>query len=159
MKQAPLTLRLDVEKWPLKAPFHITGHTMTDADVIVVTLEQDGLTGRGEACGVYYFDDDVPAMVKRIEAVRRNVEAGIDRGALQNLLPAGGARNALDCALWDLDARRLGVPAWRLAGLDKPSALITAHTVGANPPEKMAADARAYSEARLIKLKLTGEPA
>jgi len=132
---------------------------MVDADVIVVTLEQDGFTGRGEACGVYYFDDDVAAMVERIEAVRAVVEAGIDREALQGLLPAGGARNALDCALWDLDAKRLGDPAWRLAGLDSPEAVITAHTVGANPPDEMAAGARAYREAKLIKLKLTGEPA
>ena len=154
-----MKLRLDVEKWPLKAPFHITGHTMLDADVIVVTLEQDGLIGRGEACGVYYFDDDVAAMAERIESVRAIVEAGIDREALQRLLPAGGARNALDCALWDLDAKRQGTPAWRLAGLDSPGPLTTAHTVGANPPDVMAASARAYREAKLIKLKLTGEPA
>jgi L-alanine-DL-glutamate epimerase-like enolase superfamily enzyme len=158
-RHAPLHLRLEVETWPLKAPFHITGHTMTAADVIVVTLEQDGLVGRGEACGVYYFDDDVAAMVDRIEAVRPMVEAGIGREALQELLPAGGARNALDCALWDLDAKRLGVPAWRLAGLDSPGAVTTAHTVGANPPDEMAAGARAYRDAKLIKLKLTGEPA
>jgi L-alanine-DL-glutamate epimerase-like enolase superfamily enzyme len=159
VKQTPLTLRVDVEKWPLKSPFHITGHTMVDADVVVVTLGQDGLIGRGEATGVYYLNDDVPAMVKRIETVRKTVEAGIDRDSLQRLLPAGGARNALDCALWDLDAKRLGTSAWSLAGLKSPEPLITAHTVGANPPDTMAADARAYVEAKLIKLKLTGEPA
>jgi L-Ala-D/L-Glu epimerase / N-acetyl-D-glutamate racemase len=157
-RNAPLALRLDVEKWPLKAPFHITGHTMLASDVIVVTLEQDGLTGRGEASGVYYFDDDIAAMVERIESVRAIVEAGIDREALQRLLPAGGARNALDCALWDLDAKRSGVPVWRLAGLEAPVAVTTAHTVGANPPDEMVADALAYREANLIKLKLTGEP-
>jgi L-Ala-D/L-Glu epimerase len=158
-KRAPLNFRVEVEKWPLKAPFHITGHTMLDADVVVVTLGQDGLVGRGEASGVYYLRDDVPAMVRQLEAVRATVEAGIDRESAQRLLPAGGARNALDCALWDLDAKRLDIPAWRLAGLEKPAAVMTAHTVGANPPEVMAAGAVAYSQARLIKLKLTGEAA
>ncbi len=157
MAEPKLTVRVEVERWPLKAPFHITGHTLIDLDVIVVALEQDGLVGRGEAAGVHYLHDDVPAMCKQIEAVRKRLEDGIDRESLQRLLPAGGARNALDCALWDLEAKRCGVPAWRLAGLPSPTEVITAHTVGANPPEHMAADAKAYSEAKLLKLKLTGE--
>src|SRR5579862_394800 len=118
--QTPLTLRVDVEKWPLKAPFRITGYTMLDCELVVVTLMQGELQGRGEAEGVYYRGDDVAAMVKNIEAVRSRIEAGIDRESLQRLLPPGGARNALDCALWDLDAHRTGKSAWQLAGLPQP---------------------------------------
>ena len=82
----------------------------------------------------------------------------MDREGLQRLLPAGGARNALDCALWDLEAQRLGVPAWRIADLEPPMPQITAHTIGAGSPQKMGQSALEYSGARLIKLKLTGEP-
>jgi L-alanine-DL-glutamate epimerase-like enolase superfamily enzyme len=155
---APLTLSVATEKWPLKAPFQITGYTMIDLDVVVVTLGQDGVEGRGEAAGVYYFKDDVPVMLSQIERVRASIEAGIDRIALQQLLPAGGARNALDCALWDLEAKRSGRAVWEIAGLEPPRPLLTAHTVGANDPLEMASGAVAYKNAKLIKLKLTGEP-
>lgn len=155
---APLSLHVAVEKWPLKAPFHITGYTMVDTDLVVVTLGQNGLSGRGEAAGVYYFNDDTASMVAQIERVRGVIEAGIDREGLQRLLPAGGARNALDCALWDLEAQRRGVPAWRIAGLEPPVPQITAHTISAGSPEKMGQSALEYAHAQLIKLKLTGEP-
>jgi L-alanine-DL-glutamate epimerase-like enolase superfamily enzyme len=89
--------------------------------------------------------------------VRRDVEAGIDREALRRLLPPGGARNALDCALWDLEAKRLGQPVWRIAGLERPRALLTTFTVPANDPGTMAAKAVEYAQAKSLKLKLTGE--
>jgi L-alanine-DL-glutamate epimerase-like enolase superfamily enzyme len=155
-----LVLRVAIEKFPLKEPFHITGHTMVDTDVVTVELEKDGFVGRGEASGVYYRkNDDVPGNVKQIEAVRARIEAGTDREALRRLLPIGGARNAVDCALWDLEAKRTGRAAWQIAGLDRPHPLLTTFTVGANDPDKMAADARAYTQAKAIKLKLTGQPA
>lgn len=155
---APLTLRVEVEKWPLKAPFRITGYTTVELHVVVVTLEHRGCTGRGEAAGVYYLGDDVPSMEKRIEAARVSIEAGIDRESLQQMLPAGGARNAVDCAFWDLEAKLSGRFAWQLAGLEKPRPLLTTFTCSADEPDKMAATAHAYAHARAIKLKLTGEP-
>lgn len=159
MSTGSLTLQVAVEKFPLKQPFHITGHTMVDTAVVTVTLQRGGHRGRGEASGVYYRPgDDVPGIVKQIEAVRGRIEAGITRESLQSLLPTGGARNAVDCALWDLEAKETGRAAWRLAGLDRPRALLTTFTCGANSPEKMAADARAYTNAKAIKLKLTGQP-
>lgn len=155
----PLHLRIEIEKFRLKQPFHITGYTMVDTGVLKVTLEKDGHVGRGEASGVYYHKDgDVPSISKQVEAVRSRIEAGIDRESLQRLLPAGGARNAVDCALWELEAKLSGCAAWQIAGLDRPRPLLTTFTVGANPPDKMAADARAYTQAKAIKLKLTGEP-
>jgi L-Ala-D/L-Glu epimerase len=154
----PLTMRVDVEKWRMKKPFRITGHCFVDSEMVVVTLESEGQIGRGEAGGVYYLNDDVRAMVKQLEAVRMSIERGVDRQMLQRLLPIGGARNALDCALWELDARRAGVAVWQLAGLSAPRPLVTTVTLSADAPDKMAADARAYSFAHALKLKLTGEP-
>jgi L-alanine-DL-glutamate epimerase-like enolase superfamily enzyme len=154
-----IKMRVDIEKFPLKEPFRITGHTMVDTDVVVVTLEKGGQQGRGEASGVYYRKgDDAPGVVQQIEAVRARIEAGIDREALQRILPIGGARNAVDCACWDLEAKLSGKSAWQIAGLDRPVPLLTTFTVGANDPEKMASDARAYAQALAIKLKLTGQP-
>jgi L-Ala-D/L-Glu epimerase len=159
MSSRRLTLNVTVEKYPLKQPFRITDYTMEDAEVVTVTLARDGHQGWGEASGVYYrADDDIPGVVRQIEVVRSHVEAGLSRQLLQELLPAGGARNALDCALWDLEAQETGRTVWQIAGLNQPRPLLTTFTVGANGPDKMAADARAYGHAKAIKLKLTGEP-
>jgi L-alanine-DL-glutamate epimerase-like enolase superfamily enzyme len=153
----PLTLHVELEQFPYKEPFTITGHTMICSDVVTVTLGRDGHSGRGEACGVFYHpNDDAVGVLRQIEQLRPAIEAGIDRESLPRLLPAGGARNAIDCALWDLEAQQTGRPVWQLAGLGAPRPLLTTFTVGANDPGKMAADARAYRGAKAIKLKLTG---
>lgn len=152
----PLSLDLAIESLPLAKPFRISGHVFTDTPVVLVTLADGTHRGRGEASGVYYLGDDVPAMVAAIESVRGAVEAGVTREQVQALLPAGGARNALDCALWELEARRSGVPVWERAGLAKPRPLRTTFTLGADDPEEMAASARHYAQARALKLKLTG---
>ena len=158
-KTGALKLSVATEKFPLKEPFQISNHTMVDAEVVTVRLEKGDQIGRGEASGVYYRkNDDAPGIVKQIEAVRARIEAGIDRHSLQRLLPKGGARNAVDCALWDLEAKLTGRAAWQIAGLNRPLPLLTTFTVGANDPDKMAADARAYTHAKAIKLKLTGQP-
>ncbi len=154
---APLTLDVAIESLPLAKPFRISGHVFTDTPVILVTLSDGKHSGRGEASGVYYLGDDVPAMAAAIESVRGAVEAGVTREQLQTLLPAGGARNALDCALWELDARRRGVPVWEIAGLTEPRPLRTTFTLGADDPEVMAEGARGYAQARALKLKLTGD--
>jgi L-alanine-DL-glutamate epimerase-like enolase superfamily enzyme len=150
-------LQVDVEKLRLAAPFRISGYVFEDQDVVVTTLIDGAHRGRGEASGVYYLKDTAESMLAAIEAVRGAVERGVDRAGLQKLLPPGGARNALDCALWDLDARRAGLPAWQLAGLPPPKPLLTTFTLGAEDPEAMAAGARKYAQARALKLKLTGE--
>lgn len=157
-KHARLKLHAEIERWPLKAPFRIAGHTTTELSVMVVTIEQRGCIGMGEAAGVYYLGDDVYSMLKQIDDSRPSIEAGINRESLQQLLPAGGARNAVDCALWDLEAKQKGRCAWQIAGLDAPKPLLTAYTIGAGAPEEMAAGARAFPAARFLKLKLTGEP-
>src|SRR5690349_13998049 len=99
-----LKLKAKIEQWPLVNPFRITGYTFEAVDVVLVTLEQSGHVGRGEAAGVYYKNDKPGSMLEQIESLRSKIEAGVTRQSLQQLLPSGGARNALDCALWDLEA-------------------------------------------------------
>ena len=153
----PMKMRVAVEKLRLSAPFRISGFVFEEQDVVVVTLEDGGHQGRGEASGVYYLGDTAQSMVPAIEAARAAIERGIDRSALQKLLPPGGARNAVDCALWELDARRVGATVWELAGLPAPRPLVTTFTLGADEPAVMAAGARKYSYAKALKLKLTGD--
>ncbi|KLI98580.1 dipeptide epimerase [Luteimonas sp. FCS-9] len=153
-----MKMHLETEALPLAAPFRISGHVFTESPVLVVRLEHDGDTGLGEGSGVYYLDDRPEGMRRTLEALRETVEDGLDRDALQRLLPPGGARNALDCALWDLDARRAAVPVWRLAGLPRVRALTTTWTLGADDPATLQATATGrYAPARALKLKLTGE--
>jgi len=154
----PLRLRIEKEKWPLTVPFRITGHTWEFIDVLLVTLEKDGQVGRGEAVGLYYRGDTAASISRPIEALRETIEGGISRDTVQVILPPGGARNALDCALWDLEAKLSGRLVWQLAGLEKPHPVLTTLTCGADEPEKMSEAARAYVDARAIKIKLTGEP-
>ena len=158
MKQHPrLELQATIEKRPMKAPLHITGYTFTGFDALVVTLRDGGCIGRGEAQGVYYKHDEPPAMLAQIEALRDRIERGITRSELLDCLPPGGARNALDSALWDLEAKRKGLPVWKLAGLDPPRALLTTFTIGADEPASMAEQACAFADARALKLKLTDD--
>jgi L-Ala-D/L-Glu epimerase len=153
----PLRLSVEVERWAYRAPFRITGHVREAIDVVVVSLQRDGCIGRGEAAGVRYRKDHADFMVQQIEARRSSLEADIDRETLQELLPPGGARNAVDCALWDLEAKLLGRPVWQMAGLEAPHPVLTVFTCGADSPEQMALKAQEYAQARAIKLKLTGE--
>jgi L-alanine-DL-glutamate epimerase-like enolase superfamily enzyme len=159
MQSTPLKLRIKLEQWPLKNPFRITGHTWVHLDVLLLELEsRDGL-GRGEAAGVYYKHDTPARMLRQLEDARRKIETGITREEIQQLLPPGGARNAIDCAMWDLEASASGTPVWEAAHLSEPRPLVTTLTCGADDPQKMAANALAYKGARAIKMKLTGEPA
>ena len=159
MPVTALKLETKIEKWPFVTPFRITGYVWEAIEVLYVQLTRDGHVARGEGAGVYYRDDKPAAMLAQIESSRAAIEAGITREAAQKLLPPGGARNALDCALWDLEAKVSGKPAWQIAGLEKPHGLLTTMTCGADEPAKMAAKARdEYRQAKAIKLKLTGEP-
>ena len=113
--------------------------------------------GRGEAAGAYYLGDDAANMVAAIEQHRSAIEHGVSRSELRALMPPGGARNAVDCALWELEASRARKPAWQLAGLESVRPLVTTFTIGADEPEKMAASARGFDHAKSIKVKLTGD--
>ncbi len=151
------TLAYRVETHPLAAPFRISGYVFEASDLVVVELDDGQHRGRGEAGGVYYMGDEAPQIVEALEANRAAIEGCGSREELRQILPAGGARNAVDCAMWELEANRLGIPAYRIAGIDAPRRLITTFTLGADTPEVMAQGARQYATARAIKIKLTGE--
>jgi L-alanine-DL-glutamate epimerase-like enolase superfamily enzyme len=127
-------LTLHNEPLPLAKPFRISGHVFDAMPATVVTLRDGESEGCGEAAGVYYLDDKPEGMLATLEALRERIEAGLTRAELRELLPPGGARNALDCALWELESQRAGVPVWQLAGLDAPRPLLTTFTVGADEP-------------------------
>ena len=152
-------MKLEVRKetWPYATPFRITNYVFTCAEVLVVTLEDGGLLGRGEASGVYYHAETPDSMLAQIEQVRGHVEAGLRRSELARLLPAGGARNSLDAALWDLEAKRTGDAVWKIAGAPTPHPLRTTFTLSAGAPSDVAEAARAYEGLPALKLKLTGE--
>lgn len=152
-----LRMHVAVEKLRLARPFRISGFVFETQEAVVVTLDDGTFRGRGEASGVYYLGDSAEAITAAIEEVRGEIERGIDRLTLQHLLPPGGARNAVDCAFWDLEAQRSGREVWQLAGLSGVRPLVTTFTLGADDPGVMADGARAYANARALKMKLTGE--
>jgi L-alanine-DL-glutamate epimerase-like enolase superfamily enzyme len=143
------------EPWAMKTPFRITGHTFTEAQLLYVTIAEQGARGHGEAAGVYYLGENGDSMLAQAESVRDALERGAGREQLRELLPAGGARNAIDCALWDLQAKREGRTIWELTGLE-PGATTTVLTIGIGTPAEMAAAARTLDSTR-IKVKLDDE--
>jgi L-alanine-DL-glutamate epimerase-like enolase superfamily enzyme len=152
-----LKMGVSVEKLRLANPFRISGHVFDGRNAVIVTLDDGEYVGRGEATGVYYIGDDLEQMLAALANARSAIEAGPSRADLRAILPAGGARNAVDAALWELESKRTGRPVWALAGLDAPRPLRTTFTVGADEPARMAAEAVAYRGANSIKVKLTGE--
>jgi L-alanine-DL-glutamate epimerase-like enolase superfamily enzyme len=152
-----LQLELHNEPLPLSAPFRISGYVFNAMPATVVTLRDGAHIGRGEAAGVYYNDDRPEGMLATLQSLRARIEAGVDRAAANALLPPGGARNALDCALWELDSRLAGVPVWKLAGVPRPRPLISTFTLPADDPAILAGKIGRLSFAKAIKLKLDGD--
>ena len=152
----PLSLTAAIERWPLKAPFTISSATYDSADCIVVTLKDGAHQGRGEAAGVEYWGESPETMLAAVMAARPAIEAGIDRVSLAHVLPRGGARNAVDCARWALEARRRGVRVAHLAGLPN-AAYRTATTISLGTADAMAAAARAAAEFATLKLKISSD--
>jgi L-Ala-D/L-Glu epimerase len=152
-----------VERWPVAGQFVISRGSKTHVDVLVVAASENGQVGMGEGTAIYYHGESAESGLKQVADVidaLSGMTAREARKAVQSLLPAGAARNAVDCALWDLEAKLAGVPLWQLAGLaDVPKSLQTAFTISLGEPDVMEADA-AKAAARgfgLLKLKLTGE--
>jgi L-alanine-DL-glutamate epimerase-like enolase superfamily enzyme len=148
------SLSVGVERWPIAGTFTIARGSKTEAVVVIVSIEEAGVRGHGECVPYARYGETVESVSAAIEQVRALIEGGLDRTALQQAMPAGAARNAVDCALWDLDAKRAGQPAWRLAGLPKPRPLVTAFTLSLGEPDAMRAAAEAASDRPLLKVKL-----
>jgi L-alanine-DL-glutamate epimerase-like enolase superfamily enzyme len=137
-------------------PFRITGYVFEAMPSIVARIDEGEHMGRGEAAGVYYLGDDQQHMLDTIEQVRGAVEAGLTRDDLQAVLPPCGARNALDCALWELEAKLSNIPVWQLASVPRPKPLITTFTLPADDPSALVEKIGRLSFAKAIKLKLDG---
>jgi len=157
---AAFSISMDIrhESWPLRGRFAISRGARTTAEVVVVEVTGGGFSGRGE-CVPYGRYGETPDSVRdQLSAVAPRLRQGADRHVVQELLPPGAARNALDCALWDLEARRQGLPVWKLAGLRAaPEPLITAYTLSLDSPENMGAQAALHAGRPLLKLKLDGK--
>ena len=148
-------VELVIESWPLLEPFVITGYIWTHCDVLVISITENEVTGRGEASGIYYLNETTDSMVEQAYAIQHQLEKGVSRKQLQSLLPAGGARNAIDCALWDLEAKQSGQSIFELTGITS-SPVTTVNTVTIDTPKEMARKARTIAS-RQIKVKLDGE--
>ncbi len=143
------------EIWPLKEIFRISRGSRTEAQVVVVTVSDGKHTGRGEGVPIKRYNQNIASVLAQIESVKR--VPNLNRHLAQKLLPTGAARNALDCALWDLEAKRSGKRTWELANLPIVDQVETSFTISLDSPEKMAASAKANSNQRILKLKLGGD--
>ncbi len=149
----PRRLAYHVEKWPISGAFTISRGAKTEAAVIVAEISEGGLTGRGECVPYARYGESLESVGGELERLAPAVGEGMTREALQQALPAGAARNAIDCALWDLEARQAGTSVARLAGLPAPAPVTTAYTLSLDTPERMAVAAK-QSARPVLKLKL-----
>ena len=146
---------IHIADWQLTEPFRISGNEWITSACLVVHLGEDGFVGRGEAQGVFYLDETAESIFEQAHAVADEIRKGISRQELQELLPAGGARNAIDCAMWDLECKKAGKTIWQLTGID-PKPVTTVYTIGLeDSPEAMAAKAAAAMDAPILKIKLS----
>ncbi len=153
---ATLSLTVRRQSWPIQGSFKISRDAITEVETLIVELAGGGQVGRGECRPYKRYGETLDSVQAQIESQRKAIEGGMDRDGLAQALPAGAARNALDCALWDLEAKTSGKPAWRLMGLEKPGPVLTAYTVSLDTPTAMAEAAHAAAERPLIKVKLGG---
>ncbi len=144
------------ERWPLASAFVISRGAKTEAQVVVVELRDGPHLGRGEAVPYARYGETLEGVLTDIEALRDGMETDLDREALQGALPPGAVRNALDCALWDLEAKRAGMRAWRLAGRDRLDPVKTCFTLSLASPADMGEAARAAANRPMLKLKIGG---
>jgi L-alanine-DL-glutamate epimerase-like enolase superfamily enzyme len=149
-------LNLRHESWPIAGTFTISRGSKTSAEVVIVELIDGNARGRGECVPYGRYGESIDGVIAEIERHRMALEDCADRDTVQKLLPAGAARNAVDCALWDLEAKRAGKPVWKLAGLKPPRDLMTAYTLSLGTPDEMALAAAQNLHRPLLKLKLSG---
>jgi len=152
-----MRLSVRIERWPLARAFTISRGSKTEAVVVVAELDDGVHRGRGEAVPYARYGEVPERVVESVEALRPAVERGLDRAALQTALPAGAARNALDCAYWDLAAKQSGRPVCELAGLGAPQPVNTAYTISLASAMEMAAAAERAARRPLLKVKLGAE--
>ena len=139
---------------PLKKAFRISRGAKNSAEVVTVELIERGLRGRGEAVPYARYGESVESVLEQIDAIKNDLQNGISNVNLNALLPAGAARNAVDCALWDLESKNTDTPVWKLLEREEPKNVKTAMTISLDKPEIMAKDVISYGNQKLIKIKL-----
>lgn len=155
----PYSFNIHIEAWPLAGAFRISRGTRKVSDVLMVEVNDGNYVGRGECFPYARYGEDIDSVQKQLNSVRSEIEHGLDRQALLNILAPGAARNAVDCALWDLEAKRAGVRVWDLADLPAPEPVTTVYTLGVDEPAIMGERARENSDRPRLKLKMTGDGA
>jgi L-Ala-D/L-Glu epimerase len=151
-----MDLSVRIERWPLAGAFTISRGSKTEAVVVVAELSDGTHRGRGECVPYARYGETPDGIVAAIEAMRPKLNGNFDRSALQAAMPPGAARNALDCAYWDVNAKRAGQPAHKLAGIVAPAPRVTAYTISLAAPAAMAAAAEVAAFRPLLKIKLGG---
>lgn len=145
------------ESFPLERRFSIARGSKVAAEVVLVEITEASRRGRGECVPYARYGETIESVIAAVEAIAPSIETGmLNRRGLQRALPPGAARNALDLALWDFDAKRTQSSVWQMAGLDMPHRLVSAYTISLDTPEAMAAAAQEESHRPLLKLKLGG---
>lgn len=157
VKHPPTALATRIERFPIRGSFTISRGAKTEAVVVVAELDDGQHRGRGECVPYARYGETPDEVAATIESLRAALAAGLDREGLQSALPPGAARNALDCAFWDLEAKRSGKPAYALAGLPAPRPGVTAYTISLADPDVMAQAALAAANRPLLKIKLGGQ--
>ena len=152
-----MKLYAQIQRWPVAGAFTISRGAKTHVEVVVAEIVDRDHVGRGEGTAIYYHGETAESMLADVLAQADAIAGGLTRGELQTRLPRGAARNALDCAFWDLEAKKRDMPVWKLAGLAAPTPLVTAFTISLADPVRMEADARAAAHLPLLKLKLAGD--
>ena len=154
--ESVIKLEIKQEDWPIAGSFIIARGAQTVARVITVQLDDGEFRGRGESEPQDHYGESLESVIEQIESVRQALASGMSRFRLQTALPPGAARNAVDCALWDLEAKRAGRRAWQLAGLARAPAETSVYTISLDTPARMAAQASGYAGWPILKLKLGG---
>jgi len=149
-------LSVEAQTWPIAGRFTISRGSKTQADVVLVTLRKGDHEGRGECVPYARYGETVKDVVSALHFMEMQIADGLTREELQRVMPRGAARNALDCAMWDLEAKQAGKPVWELAGLAEPKPVITAYTLSLGEPDAMEEAARQAADRPLLKLKLGG---
>jgi L-alanine-DL-glutamate epimerase-like enolase superfamily enzyme len=150
------TLNLASEAWPVRGAFTISRGSRTETEVVVAELREGEHRGRGECVPYFRYGETLESVIVQLQGLEDAIASGLDSDRLQDALAPGAARNALDCAFWDLDAKCSGKRVWELAGLPAPEPLTSAYTLSLDTPEKMQIAAKENASRPLLKLKLAG---
>lgn len=150
-------ISFEAESWPIAGAFTISRGSKTQAETVTVSIREEGHVGRGECVPYARYGETVKDVLGSIRAVAQSLADGMTREDLQRAMPRGAARNAIDCALWDLEAKISAVPVWKLAGLEEPKPVTTAYTLSLAEPVAMREWAKAAAFRPLLKLKLGGD--